>query len=105
MADERTIERAAARLLEAAGSPSKVILFGSHARGEAGSDSDVDFLVIEGSVESRVEEAARLRNALGGIGAPVDILVYTEEQVRDWGDVANTVVSEALREGRVVGET
>ena len=46
MADEATIQRAAATLLEAARAPARVILFGSHAQGRAGPDSDLDFLVI-----------------------------------------------------------
>lgn len=105
MADKDTIQQAAVRLLEAAGSPAKVILFGSHARGEAQPDSDLDFLVIERSVDRRIEEAARLRQAVGAIGVPVDILVYSEEQVLEWGEVENTALCDALREGRVVGET
>ena len=102
MADEATIQRAAATLLEAAHAPARVILFGSHAQGRAGPDSDLDFLVIEEVVESRVEEAGRLRSALGNLGAPVDILVYSEAQVREWGEVENTALFEALREGRVL---
>jgi predicted nucleotidyltransferase len=41
-----------------------VILFGSHARGEAGEHSDLDFLVIEPEVEDWGRESARLHRAL-----------------------------------------
>ena len=105
MADEATIKQAAVRLLGAATAPARVILFGSHARGRVHADSDLDFLVIEEVVSSRVEEAARLRRAVGKIGSPVDILVYSEAHVREWGDVQNTALFEALREGRVLGQT
>lgn len=105
MADELTIRQAAERLLETARSPARVILFGSHARGAADADSDLDFLVIEHTTGSRIDEAARLRRAVGAIGMPVDILVYSEEQAREWGEVENTVLCDALREGRVLGET
>ena len=105
MADETTIRKAGARLLEAAHPPARVILFGSHAHGHAHPDSDLDFLVIEEVVGSRVEEAARLRRAVGKIGAPVDILVYSEAHVREWGEVENTALFEALREGRALGQT
>jgi hypothetical protein len=48
------IEEAARRLSQ--GAPgARVILFGSHARGDAGSRSDLDFLVAEPEVERRGE--------------------------------------------------
>lgn len=47
MADEALIVEAGRRLAQAAGESAQVILFGSHARGEARSDNDLDFLVID----------------------------------------------------------
>lgn len=105
VADETIIRRAASRLLSAARPPAWVILFGSHARGDAHPQSDLDFLVVEGTLDNRIEEAVRLRRAVGSIGVPVDILVYSEQHVHEWGEVKNTALYEALREGRVIGET
>jgi predicted nucleotidyltransferase len=48
----------------AAAQPLKVILFGSHARGDADDYSDVDLLVIEVTVPDRCEEMVRLNRAL-----------------------------------------
>lgn len=45
-----------------------------------------------------------LRRAVGSIGVGMDILVYSEEQAREWGEVENTVLHEALREGRLLAE-
>ena len=59
------IERAGRVLAEAAQSPARVILFGSSARGNADANSDLDFLVIERTVDDRIAEAVRLRRALG----------------------------------------
>jgi predicted nucleotidyltransferase len=98
--DERTIARAAEMLLRAAPG-SKVILFGSHARGQAGPDSDLDFVVVEPRVTSRREEAVRLRDVLRPLRIPVDILVISEETFRTWSDTPGTVVYEAAHEGRV----
>ncbi len=101
MTDETLIEEAGRRLAEAA-PEARVILFGSHARGEAGPDSDLDLLVIEPALESRRAEFVRLREALGAIGVPVDLIVVSSEHVAKRGGVQGTMVSEALREGRVL---
>jgi predicted nucleotidyltransferase len=96
------IEDAGRRLADAAGTPVRVILFGSHARGEAGPRSDLDFVVIEPRVASRHAEMVRLRRALRGLRLPIDVLVYSDAQVAEWGDVPGTVLHAALSEGRVL---
>jgi predicted nucleotidyltransferase len=96
------IEDAGRRLADAAGSPVRVILFGSHARGDAGPRSDLDFVVIEPHVASRHAEMVRLRRVLRGMRMPIDVLVYSDEHVADWGDVPGTVLHAALNEGRVL---
>lgn len=104
MTKEQVIERAGAALAEVARPPARVILFGSHARGEAGPGSDLDLLVIERDVPSRREERVRLRRALKGLGVPIDLIVVSEEQVEEWGEVPGTMLNAALREGRVLAE-
>jgi hypothetical protein len=53
-------------------------------------------------VENKPKEMVRLRRAIGGIGAGVDVLVYSEEEVAQRGQVPGTVIYWALREGEVV---
>jgi len=96
------IERAARTLADVASSPARVILFGSHARGDAGAHSDLDFLVIEPDVPDRHAEMVRLRSALHGMRRPIDVLVYSDAQVEEWGKVPGTVLHAALAEGRVL---
>ncbi len=97
-----TLIAEAGRRLGAAAPGSKVILFGSRARGEERSDSDLDLLVIEPEIESRNAEFVRLRNALGELGVPVDLIVYRSAEAERWGDVPGTFLHDALREGRVL---
>jgi uncharacterized protein len=102
MVDEAVIEKAGKLLSVAAGANSRVILFGSHAKGSAGPASDLDLLVIEPKLKSRNEEFVRLREALGDIGAPVDLIVVSEDHVTRWGNVRGGVIHQALKEGRVL---
>ena len=105
MVSRDQIDQAGKLLAETAGAESKVVLFGSHARGEAGPDSDVDFLVIEPAVENRLKEWERLRRALRDFPAPVDIVVLDEERAERRAKVPGTMVHHALRDGRVLAHT
>jgi predicted nucleotidyltransferase len=100
MIDERTIRDAVERLLRAAPG-SKVILFGSYARGEATEDSDLDFLVVEPEVKDALSEMVRLRKVLADVPASIDILVVSTKRFEYWKDTPNTVMFRALREGKV----
>lgn len=104
MASSELIQRAGEVLARAAGSFAKVILFGSHARGEAGADSDIDFLVIEPEVEDRHREWGRLRRALGDIQIPVDIVVLDEALAARRAKVPGTMVYHALRDGQIIAQ-
>ena len=99
--NEQVVSKAVDLLLRAAPAGSKVILFGSHARGEARPGSDLDFLVVEPRVEDRYAESIRLREALRPARVIADILVVSERVFHDWADTPNTVIYEAAREGKV----
>lgn len=101
MATEEQLRAVIDRLREAA-PDATVILFGSHARGEARTDSDIDLLVVEPVVESRHAEMVRLDDALRGLLVAVDIVVVSEAVYHDWADEPGTVIYEAAREGRVL---
>lgn len=103
MTPQAAIDTAVRRVVDSA-HPSRVILFGSRALGTETADSDLDLLVIESRVSSKVKEMARLRQEIGNIGLPVDILVCSEEEVADWGGLPGTALYWALREGKVLYE-
>ncbi len=105
MSTSEIADRAGRLLAEAAPPESKVILFGSHGRGEAGIDSDFDFLVIEPSVASKAAEMVRLRAVLDPLKVAADVVVVPREYAEAWGDVPGTLVHDALAEGRVLAET
>ena len=88
--------------------PRKVVLFGSHARGTARPDSDLDFLVIEdgpfNAQRSRRAEMARLWRLLGEYFIAKDFLVYSPEEVAKFEGLETHVVHHALKEGKVLYE-
>lgn len=105
MTTSEVIEQIGARLASAAPPRSRIVLFGSHARGTAAEDSDYDVLVIEPTVESALSESARLRRELRGLGVPIDIVVMDEAKARRRAAVPGTMVEHALREGRLLAQT
>ncbi len=84
--------------------PLKIILFGSHARGEANVHSDLDLLVVLQRVSPKRREAVEMRCALGDLPVSKDVIVTTPEEIDRRGDLVGTVLRPALREGRVLYE-
>jgi predicted nucleotidyltransferase len=98
--DDAVIAEAGRRLSAAAPPNSRVILFGSAARGELTRDSDLDFLVIEPEVENPALESVRLRRVLADVLVPMDIIVASEHRVQEWRDVRGSLIHAALTGGR-----
>lgn len=98
------IARAARALADAAGGPARVILFGSRARGTAAHDSDVDLLIVKREVHDRFDESVRLARLAADLRVPADVVVVSEAQIEEWGDVKGTMLHDALAEGRVLAE-
>lgn len=95
---------AAVRTLAEHARPERIVLFGSYARGEATEESDLDLLVIQREVLDRASEMVRLRRALRPLRVPVDVLVYSAEEVARWGEQPGSALYWALREGKTVYE-
>ena len=98
---EEIIERIASNY-----KPEKVILFGSYAYGTATEESDLDLLVIvKSSKQPRYQRARGIRKHLWGIAdIPKDILVYTEEEIKEWKEVEEAFITSIMKKGKVLYE-
>ena len=92
------LEQLVARIVEVA-QPTHVYLFGSRARGDARSDSDYDFLVVEDRPVHTRQESTRIRRHLRGFAVPIDVIVARKEQVERYKDHPALIYHTALSEG------
>jgi predicted nucleotidyltransferase len=100
--DDAVITEAGRRLSQAAPAGTRVVLFGSYARGDASKHSDLDLLVIEPEVRDAIDESVRLRRTLRGLGLFADVIVVSETEVGESAAVQNTLIHDALSEGRAL---
>lgn len=84
--------------------PERIILFGSHARGDAKPYSDIDLLVVLPEVTDKRKAAVAIRRVLADLPAFTDIVVTTPEEIARRGTLVGDVLRPALREGRVIYE-
>ena len=97
------IELAVGELLAQTPAGTRVILFGSYARGDANAESDLDFLVVQPTLTNRRAEMVRLRSLLRPFNIPADVLVVSRPAFEAWKDWPNNVIHDAFTEGKVYG--
>ena len=84
--------------------PEQIILFGSHARGDAGPESDIDLLVVFPQVANKRLAAVAIRRTLADLPVCKDVIVTTPAEIARRGDLVGTLLRPALREGKVLYE-
>ncbi len=82
--------------------PDQIILFGSHARGQAGPDSDVDLLVVMPIEGSKRAKQLEIRMALHDVRIPKDIVVSRPEEFQWRKDTVGTIEHPAAHGGQVL---
>jgi predicted nucleotidyltransferase len=103
MINQVEIENVARRIGEKINAQ-EVILFGSHARGDAGADSDVDFFVIADSDLPRFKRSRDIYKIFKPYPFGMDILVYTPQEVEKARKSPLSFVSTVLQEGKTLYE-
>lgn len=82
--------------------PHKVILFGSYVWGKPHVYSDLDMFVVMDSDERPAIRGAQVHLAASTPYTPMDVLVYTPDEVRERLEVGDSFVREILTNGRVL---
>ncbi len=81
----------------------RIVLFGSHARGDQDRHSDYDLLIITPKTFTSQEKilwSSRLDRAIvGAIKAPVDLLLNSEEEIRQKQELPGHIIRSVIREG------
>jgi predicted nucleotidyltransferase len=98
---DELLEDIANRIVEAF-HPDEIILFGSYAYGIPYADSDVDLLVVMDSAKPVVE---RIRDVAGVAETPflpMDVLVYTPQELDRRVTLGDSFVNDILCRGRVL---
>jgi predicted nucleotidyltransferase len=98
---QKTIERMVERIVREF-QPDRIILFGSHARGEAGPDSDVDLLVIMPVSRTKRNTCIEIGVSLHEFRIPKDIVVTTAEDFEWRKEIPGTIERPAAMEGKVL---
>ena len=80
----------------------KVVLFGSYAKGNPSPDSDVDFLVVAEGDQPRHKRSRELYRCVQPYRFPMDILVYTPQEMDRALRTPSSFVSCVMREGKII---
>jgi predicted nucleotidyltransferase len=84
--------------------PDKIILFGSHARGDDKPGSDYDLLVLKRGVRKRRALTQKIYLNFKNVGAPIDVIVADLDKYEHLKSDPYLIYSEAAKNGRMVYE-
>ena len=82
--------------------PEKIILFGSFADGNPTEDSDLDLLIVHKTDLPRKERRLPVRKALRDFKFPMDIIIYTPEEINSFKDSSMAFITQVIESGKVI---
>jgi len=84
--------------------PQKIIIFGSYVKNKATIKSDLDVLVIKETELPLANRADDLKPILSNSLIPIDVHIYTPEEVEEYGKEQFSFINSILKTGRIVYE-
>ena len=89
------------KILKTEFQPKRILLFGSRASGDHGSNSDYDLVIVgDSSSLPKIEKMQRASDLLYPLKVRADVFFYSEEEFESWKDEFSSIPELALREGR-----
>lgn len=82
--------------------PQQIVLFGSYAYGEPDIHSDLDLLVVMDSDEPIAQRIRRVAEVARVPFLPMDVLVYTSEEITERVAKGDPFITEVLQKGKVL---
>lgn len=101
MITQEQINTVISRIVEST-KPEKVIIFGSYAYGKPDENSDLDILIIKNTDIPQFQRARGIRKHLRGLAIPIDIVVYTPQEIDEWKDTQAAFITQIVKYGKVV---
>ncbi len=98
-----SLEKAIKTIVKVA-EPDKIILFGSHAKGDDKPESDYDLLVFKRGVKKQRSLTQKIYLSFKDVGASIDIIVADLDKYEHLKTDPYLIYSEADRNGRMVYE-
>lgn len=84
--------------------PRLAILFGSQARGDADSASDVDLVLVKDTQDNFFDRLKKFALMLPNNAPRVDALIYTPEEFANMKDWGTPLTQQAIKEGKIIYE-
>lgn len=84
--------------------PDKIILFGSHAWGNPGNNSDADLLVVKDENKPQIEMARDIDRIISDRDMPVDILAYKPRQLEQRKKIGDPFILKIINMGKILYE-
>ena len=97
----RTVKDITERLIEYY-EPDRIILYGSYGTREERKNSDIDLLIIKKTEKYLIERRIEAERILSDRLMPIDITIYTPEEVRYLFSIGSPFIEEIMEKGRLL---
>jgi uncharacterized protein len=82
--------------------PDRIILFGSRAEGNADERSDIDLVIVKATEKRPLDRHIEVETILSDRAVPIDVVVYTPDEIRYLYSTGSPFVEEIMEKGRLL---